>query len=98
MSGVQKKKPISHEFLLTLMNSGGAIIVGGPAFIYWVSPTDEELFQKYNPDLQRKSLERRFEKQQEFDDFVMKLKDYSKSDKPSRDSSHLVLHLPRAFY
>ena len=49
----------------------------------YLAPTDEELFQKYNPDLQRKSLERRVERQQEFDDFVNKLKQYSKSDKPS---------------
>lgn len=51
--------------------------------MFWVSPTDEELFQKYSPELKKKSLERRFERQQEFDDFVGKLKDYSKSDKPS---------------
>jgi hypothetical protein len=48
-----------------------------------VQPTDEELFQKYNPELQKRSLERRFERQQEFDDFVTRLKEYSKSDKPS---------------
>jgi hypothetical protein len=49
----------------------------------WVSPTDEELFQKYSPELKKKSLERRFEREKEFDDFVGKLKEYSKSDKPS---------------
>ena len=38
--------------------------------------------QKYNPDLQKRSLENREQKQQEFDDFVKKLKEYSKSDKP----------------
>ena len=49
----------------------------------YLAPTDEELFQKYNPDLQRKSLEKRVERQQEFDDFVNRLKKYSKSSKPS---------------
>lgn len=63
--------------------SGGAICVGGPALVYYVSPTEEELFKKYNPDLQKKSLERRGERQQEFDEFVTKLKEFSKSDKPS---------------
>ncbi|KAI0509217.1 CBP4-domain-containing protein [Xylaria bambusicola] len=63
-------------------NSGGAVCVGGPAFVMWVQPTDEELFKKYNPDLQKKSLERRYEKQKDFDDFVVRLKEYSKSDKP----------------
>lgn len=38
--------------------------------------------QKYNPDLQKRSLENREQRQQEFDDFVTKLKEYSKSDKP----------------
>jgi len=49
----------------------------------WLTPTDEELFQKYNPELKKKSLERRYERQKEFDDFVVKLKEQSKSDKPS---------------
>lgn len=62
--------------------------MGGPALTYWVSPTEEELFKKYNPDLQKKSLANRAEKQREFDDFVGKLKEYSKSDKPSMSASH----------
>jgi hypothetical protein len=57
--------------------------VGGPVLIYYVSPTEEELFSKYNPDLQKRSLENRIGRQQDFDNFVVKLKEYSKSDKPS---------------
>lgn len=38
--------------------------------------------QKYNPELQKRSLENRVQKQQDFDKFVNKLKEYSKSDKP----------------
>ena len=38
--------------------------------------------QRYNPELQKRSLENREQKQQDFDNFVNKLKDYSKSDKP----------------
>ncbi|KAM3075900.1 Assembly factor cbp4 [Clarireedia jacksonii] len=56
--------------------------VGGPALIYYVSPTEEELFLKYNPELQKRSLENRVGKQKDFDDFVGRLKEYSKSDKP----------------
>ncbi|KAK3671479.1 Assembly factor cbp4 [Recurvomyces mirabilis] len=56
--------------------------IGGPALIYYVTPTEEELFLRYNPELQRRSLERRKEKQEDFDNFVNKLKEYSKSDKP----------------
>lgn len=46
--------------------------------------SEEELFKRYNPDLQRRSLENRLSKQQDFDKFVSNLKEYSKSDKPSK--------------
>ncbi|KAI0600602.1 CBP4-domain-containing protein [Biscogniauxia sp. FL1348] len=67
---------------LKMLVVGGTICVGGPAFVFWVQPTDEELFQRYSPELKKKSLERRYERQKEFDDFVTQLKEYSKSDKP----------------
>ncbi|KAK0717151.1 hypothetical protein B0T26DRAFT_740676 [Lasiosphaeria miniovina] len=76
------KKPFNWRLWTKMIVGGGAICVGGPAFTYWVMPTDEELFKKYNPELQKKSLERRDERQQEFDDFVTRLKQASKSDKP----------------
>ncbi|KAI4128242.1 MAG: hypothetical protein LQ338_002819 [Usnochroma carphineum] len=56
--------------------------IGGPALISYVQPTDEELFKKYNPELQKRSLENRKGKQEDFDRFVTKLKEYSRSDKP----------------
>jgi len=62
--------------------AGISLCIGGPALVYYVTPTEEELFKRYNPDLQRRSLENRIGKQQDFDDFVCKLKEYSKSDKP----------------
>ena len=40
-------------------------------------------YQRYNPDLQKRSLQNRQGTQQDFDDFVGKLKEYSRSDKPS---------------
>lgn len=43
-----------------------------------------DLSQRYNPELQRRSLENRQGKQQDFDTFVNKLKEYSKDEKPSR--------------
>ncbi|KAK3939433.1 assembly factor CBP4 [Diplogelasinospora grovesii] len=76
------KKPVNWWLWTKVLVGGGAVCVGGPAFTYWLTPTDEELFQKYNPELQKRSLERRYERQKEFDDFVGKLKEYSKSDKP----------------
>lgn len=68
------------------MNSGGAVCVGGPALVRYVQPTDEELFQRYNPELQKRSLERRYEREKDFDDFVVKLKQQAKSEKPSECS------------
>ncbi|KAL8915659.1 MAG: hypothetical protein Q9172_006790 [Xanthocarpia lactea] len=59
-----------------------AATVGGPVALFYFQPTDEELFKKYNPELQRKSLENRDARQQDFDNFVTKLKEYSKSDRP----------------
>jgi len=50
--------------------------------VWYLTPTEEQLFKRYNPDLQRRSLENRQERQQDFDDFVTKLKEYSKSSKP----------------
>ncbi|KAI1398596.1 CBP4-domain-containing protein [Hypoxylon fuscum] len=67
---------------LKMLAAGAVVCVGGPALVLYVQPTDEELFKKYNPELQKKSLERRYEKQKDFDDFVTRLKEYSKSDKP----------------
>ena len=40
------------------------------------------MIQRYNPELQKRSLANRAQRQQDFDDFVTKLKEYSKSDKP----------------
>lgn len=53
-------------------------------FTMWLTPTEEELRSRYNPDLKKRSLENREEKQQEFDDFVTQLKEYAKSDKHSK--------------
>lgn len=66
-----------------MVAAGGICCIGGPALIYYVTPTEEELFLKYNPELQRRSLERRKEKQEEFDHFVTNLKKYSGTDRHS---------------
>ncbi|PBP28377.1 assembly factor cbp-4 [Diplocarpon rosae] len=74
--------PVSEPVLIALQYSGGICCIGGPALVIWVSPTEEELFAKYNPELQKRSLENRLQKQEDFDHFAMKLREYSKSDKP----------------
>jgi hypothetical protein len=57
----------------------------------WLTPTEEELFKKYNPELQKRSLERRDQTQAEFDAYVNKLKEYSRSNKPSTSRTPLSI-------
>ncbi|EEY15950.1 CBP4 domain-containing protein [Verticillium alfalfae VaMs.102] len=75
-------KPFNWRLWTKMAVGGGVCVVGGPAFTMWLTPTEEELFKRYNPDLQKRSLERREQTQQEFDQYVGKLKELSKSNKP----------------
>ncbi|PTB70543.1 CBP4-domain-containing protein [Trichoderma citrinoviride] len=76
------KKSINWGLWIKVLVGGSLISVGGPALTYWLVPTEEELRSRYNPELLKRSLEGREERQQEFDQFVTRLKEYSKSDKP----------------
>lgn len=60
------------------------MVIGGPALTMWLTPTEEELFKRYNPDLQKRSLANREQIQADFDEYVKKLKEHSKSNKPSK--------------
>jgi hypothetical protein len=63
--------------------SGILVSVGGPLFVQSIRPSDDELVKRYNPDLQRRSAEQGQKRAQEFEDYVHKLKEWSKSDKSS---------------
>lgn len=63
--------------------SGVVICVGGPVLVEKLRPTDEELFKRYNPDLQKRSLEEGDRRSREFEEYVGRLKEWSKSDKSS---------------
>ncbi|KAK5998759.1 Assembly factor cbp-4 [Cladobotryum mycophilum] len=76
------KKPINWRLWTKVLVGGTVISVGGPALTWWLTPTEEELRSRYNPELRKRSIEGRAEREQEFDEFVTKLKEYSKSDKP----------------
>jgi hypothetical protein len=52
-----------------------------------VTPTEGELFKRFSPELQKYNLENRERRQRDYEDFVGKLKEYSKSDKPSTSMS-----------
>ncbi|PHH87353.1 hypothetical protein CDD83_8989 [Cordyceps sp. RAO-2017] len=75
-------KPINWRLWAKVLIGGTVVSVGGPALTWWLTPTEEELRSRYNPDLRKKSIEQREEREQEFDEFVTRLKAYSKSDKP----------------
>ena len=55
--------------------------------IWYVSPDEEELRSRYNPELKKKSLENRDEKLEAHQEFVEKMREFSKSDKPSTHPS-----------
>jgi hypothetical protein len=55
--------------------------IGGPAAMYYLTPGPDELFQKFSPELQASNLANRDRRQRDYEDFVSKLKEYSKSDK-----------------
>lgn len=52
--------------------------------MYYVTPSEGELFKRFNPDLQKRNLENRERRKQEYEDFSAKMIEYSKSDKPSK--------------
>ncbi|EEH22099.1 assembly factor CBP4 [Paracoccidioides brasiliensis Pb03] len=66
---------------LKMLGVGAVLCIGGPALVQYLRPTEEELFKRFNPELQKRNLETREKRQQDFDDFVMRLKSYAKSDK-----------------
>ncbi|RDA83438.1 hypothetical protein CP532_4423 [Ophiocordyceps camponoti-leonardi (nom. inval.)] len=74
---------INWSLWAKVLIGGGLVSVGGPALTMYLSPSEDELRKRYNPDLRKKSLETREERQQEFDEFVTRLKTYSKSEKPT---------------
>jgi hypothetical protein len=69
----------SHQ--LTPSRSGAAVIVGGPMMVDYLRPSDEELRAKYNPELRARAEEEHEGRQQDFDNFVSKLKVAARSDK-----------------
>lgn len=71
------------DLKLTWHNSGIVICIGGPALVQAIRPTDEDLFKRYNPELQKRSLEEGDRRAQDFDAYVGRLKEWSKSDKSS---------------
>jgi len=72
---------MSARLWMKMTFAGLGMCVGGPALVYYVTPNPDELQQRFNPELRRRSQENAGQKQQDFNHFVGKLKEYSKSDK-----------------
>lgn len=51
--------------------------------MYYVTPSEEELTKRFNPDLRRRHEENKDQRQKDFDSWLQQLKEHSKSDKPS---------------
>lgn len=85
----------SHYSISNQSNSGATIAVGGPLLTSYLIPTEEELVKKFSPEVMKireETKDARMQYAQEFDEYVTRLKRYSKSDKPSRDhTQHNVL-------
>jgi hypothetical protein len=50
--------------------------------MYYLTPAEGEVFKRFNPDLQKRNLELREQRLKSNEEFVSKLIEYSKSDKP----------------
>ncbi len=50
--------------------------------MYYVTPSEGELFKRFSPELQKHNLENRERRKAEYEDFAGKMREYSKSDKP----------------
>lgn len=50
--------------------------------MYYLTPAEGEVFKRFNPDLQKRNLELRDQRLKNNEEFVSKLIEYSKSDKP----------------
>ncbi|EEQ91657.1 assembly factor cbp4 [Blastomyces dermatitidis] len=64
-----------------MVGAGALLCIGGPLLVEYVRPTEEELFQKFSPELQKRNLETREQRQKDFDTFVTQLKTHAKSHK-----------------
>ncbi|KAI0999770.1 hypothetical protein K3495_g8427 [Podosphaera aphanis] len=76
------KKPINWKMYGKMAAVCLTCCIGGPALVMYVTPTPEELISRYNPDLKKRALENREQREKDFDSFVLKLREYSKNDKP----------------
>ncbi|EGD85021.1 hypothetical protein H112_08745 [Trichophyton rubrum D6] len=70
-----------------MLVGGAVLIIGGPAMVDYLRPTDEELFKRFNPEIQKRNLENRERRQQEFDHFMTQLKERTSSSRNMWDTS-----------
>lgn len=64
--------------------------------MYYVTPSEGELFKRFSPDLQKRNLEARERRTAEYLDFAGKMREYSKSDKPIWEAAEEAQRKKRA--
>ncbi|EGC49862.1 cytochrome b mRNA-processing protein 4 [Histoplasma capsulatum var. duboisii H88] len=74
-------EPENLQYDKLVLAPGATTSTKSRALVQYVRPTEEELFQKFNPELQKRNLETRDQRQKDFDSFVTQLKTHAKSDK-----------------
>ncbi|KAL7268107.1 Assembly factor cbp4 [Rhizina undulata] len=67
--------------IFKMIAASALCVIGGPALVYYVQPEPDELFKKYNPELQKRALAQREQRLKDHEEFLDRLKEYSKSDK-----------------
>lgn len=72
---------------------GAVFAVGGPWVTQKLMVSEEEALSRFTPEEQKKILQKKREKEQEFEAFVTKLKEQTKSSK----SSKLTFILPEVY-
>ncbi|TGZ79288.1 hypothetical protein EX30DRAFT_397253 [Ascodesmis nigricans] len=79
------RRPLAPMRASTIIKMGVTAVVccvGGPALVYYVQPSSEELFKQYNPELQKKVLEQREERMKEYEEHMRVLKEQASADRP----------------
>ncbi|KAA8899418.1 hypothetical protein FN846DRAFT_960594 [Sphaerosporella brunnea] len=74
--------PLQAKTYLKMLAAGVIVCIGGPALVIYLTPDPDELFKKYNPELQKKALAERETRLKQHEEFLAQLREYSKSDKP----------------
>ncbi|KAL4958175.1 hypothetical protein BDW69DRAFT_179953 [Aspergillus filifer] len=81
---------------IKMLGAGIIMCVGGPMLVEKIRPTPEELRERFSPEIRQRNLEQGDRREREFDEYVTKLKEWSKSDKSIWVAAHEMEEKRRA--